>query len=130
MSKIISIVEGTFNFGSRYNNYDGFIIALDNGQAVKLGIDNNQNCCENWGYMMSQDNFEEFVGSEIVKIEAVDEALNVSIVPDIYEGGVMFVNIQTTKGLLQFTAYNEHNGYYSHDAVVIENDVKTIENYL
>ena len=25
-----------------------------------------------------------------------------------------FINIYTTKGLLQITIYNEHNGYYGH----------------
>ena len=29
-----------------------------------------------------------------------------------------------TAGTLQFTAYNEHNGYYSHDAFVISNQIK------
>ena len=31
----------------------------------------------------------------------------------------MFVNINTSNGALQFAAYNEHNGYYGHEAVVI-----------
>ena len=38
---------------------------------------------------------------------------------DYFEGGVMFVNITTSKGVLQFVAYNEHNGYYGHSACVI-----------
>jgi tRNA(Ile2) C34 agmatinyltransferase TiaS len=35
-----------------------------------------------------------------------------------FEGGVMFVNIETNEGTLQFVAYNEHNGYYGHIAKV------------
>ena len=34
------------------------------------------------------------------------------------EGGVMFVNLETDMGTLQFVAYNEHNGYYGHEAKV------------
>jgi hypothetical protein len=30
----------------------------------------------------------------------------------------MFVNIDTSRGRLQFVAYNAHNGYYSHEATV------------
>jgi hypothetical protein len=29
------------------------------------------------------------------------------------------VNIDTDRGQLQFVAYNEHNGYYGHNAVVV-----------
>lgn len=35
-----------------------------------------------------------------------------------YEGNTMFVNIDTDRGVLQFVAYNEHNGYYGHSASV------------
>ena len=30
----------------------------------------------------------------------------------------MFVNLETNKGTLQFVAYNEHSGYYGHEAKV------------
>lgn len=46
------------------------------------------------------------------------------------EGGdTMFVNIQTDRGILQFTAYNRHNGYYGHRAVVSCNQLD-YEDYL
>lgn len=31
----------------------------------------------------------------------------------------MFINVETTRGLLQFAAYNEHNGYYGHDVLLV-----------
>lgn len=31
----------------------------------------------------------------------------------------MFINVETTKGLLQFVAYNEHNGYYVHEVKLV-----------
>ena len=34
-------------------------------------------------------------------------------------GGAMFVNLETSEGLLQFVAYNAHNGYYGHEAVLV-----------
>ena len=36
----------------------------------------------------------------------------------------MFVNINTSNGLLQFAAYNNHNGYYGHNAYfLIDNNI-------
>lgn len=31
----------------------------------------------------------------------------------------MFINVETTNGLLQFVAYNEHNGYYGHEVKLV-----------
>ena len=43
-------------------------------------------------------------------------------------GGIMFVNFVTSKGVMQFVLYNEHNGYYGHDVHVgkMVADVTTI----
>ena len=111
MSKIVSINEESFD------QYDGFIVSLDDSNSIKLGIDNFQSCCENWGYFMTNDSLDDFIGAEVVDVNLVDECLNVEKAPDIYEGGIMFVNIETNRGTLQFVAYNEHNGYYGHEAM-------------
>lgn len=118
MEKIIKITEKSFNT-SKYDDYDGFIIQTDK-QLIKLGISNGQSCCETYGYFMSDDNLEEFVGASLLSLNIVDDCLlPKKLEDDFYEGGTMFVNIETDKGTLQFTAYNSHNGYYSHEAVVI-----------
>lgn len=116
--KILEIKEGTFDKGS-WSGYDGFIITLYDGTQVCLGISNGQSCCENWGYLMSEDSLEEFIGAEYIGVEVVDSALSHVKMRDMYEGSCMFVNISTSNGLLQFVAYNEHNGYYGHSAVVV-----------
>jgi len=115
MEKILEIKETSFD------GKDGFTIITDN-QTIKLGIDNGQCCCENWGYFMSEYNLEDFIGSELLDVKITDSLLktnNEFDVNDMYEGDVMFVNIETSNGLLQFVAYNEHNGYYGHGACVI-----------
>jgi hypothetical protein len=38
---------------------------------------------------------------------------------DLDAGSAMFINVETTKGLLQFVAYNEHNGYYGHEVKLV-----------
>lgn len=118
--KIASIEETSFGGEQRWYNYEGYEITLDGGQKIKMGIDNGQSCCENWGYIISEDNLAQFVGAEYFGIEAVGEALEHVEIKGVYEGGIMFININTSEGVLQFVAYNEHNGYYSHNAVVIE----------
>lgn len=123
MATIESIKETTFSTREGYCGYDGFVIEMTDGTDIKMGISNYQSCCENWGYLMSEDNLDDFIGAYIYSIEGVGQALEHVQVPSIYEGGIMFINISTSKGLLQFVAYNGHNGYYSHDAVVIQNGV-------
>lgn len=126
MSKIKSITETTFPRGN-YSGYDGFVVALDDGNDINLGISNGQSCCENWGYFLTNDQPQDFIGAEVLEVKVVDACLNVEKVPKLYEGGAMFVNVETDRGTLQFTAYNAHNGYYSHEAVFVHNGVTNSE---
>ena len=119
--KIVSIEETTFKIES-YSQYDGIVITLDDGTSVKMGISNFQQCCESWGYLTSNDNYDEFIGAEYYGMNIVDTALNENTVVELYEGDAMFVNIDTSEGKLQFVAYNDHNGYYGHHAVVVVNN--------
>jgi hypothetical protein len=118
LEKILKIQETSFD------GKDGFVITTDQ-QEIKLGIDNGQCCCEEWGYFMSEDDLSEFIGSNLISVQVVSTALKKwDVIENIYDGDVMFVNIQTSNGLLQFVAYNEHNGYYGHEACVISKQVK------
>ena len=116
---ILSIEETSFTGGSQgwETIYEGFLITT-NKQQIRMGIDNDGKCCENWGFFMTNDDLQEFIGARLLEVKIVDACLNVEKAPDIYEGDVMFVNFETSHGTLQFTAYNEHNGYYSHEVVV------------
>lgn len=67
---------------------------------------------------MTNDSPIDFLGAEIYGVSITNACLVTEKAPDIYEGSVMYVNIETSEGTLQFTAYNEHNGYYSHTALV------------
>ena len=117
--KIVKIEDTT------WGRFDGYVLTLEGGSQVKLGINNGQCCCENWGYLISEDDLSEFVGSEYHGVEVVDTKLAHVEMRDIYEGSCMFVNINTSNGVLQFVAYNEHNGYYGHEAVVIVDGTTT-----
>lgn len=132
MSKIKSIEEATFDhISSGYNSsFDGYVITCDDETTIKVGIDNSSQCCENWGYLTSEDDLKDFIGASVIQVAIVDEALATTVVPELYEGGTMFVNIETDKGKFQIVAYNDHNGYYSHEAVVVQNGVATETQYL
>lgn len=119
MEKIRSITEGNFRAGEYNSSFEGIIIVTTK-QTINIGISDQQDCCEQAGYVTSEDSFEDFIGAGLLSIEVVSEALERTPVPDLsYEGSAMFVNVNTSKGLFQIVAYNIHNGYYSHEAVVI-----------
>jgi hypothetical protein len=99
-------------------------------QVITLAISNGQSCCENWGYLMSEDWTGKFLEAELRGISLTDtnrtkktfsgkwtaemEEKNPTAIFIEQEGQVMFVDIETDKGTLQFVAYNSHNGYYGH----------------
>ena len=111
----ITDVEGL----SDYAGYDGFEVETT-VQKIKLLIDNSQDCCESWGHFWMNDKPEDFIGAELLGVEVVDAALDTHKMDDLSldEGETMFVNLRTSVGVLQFTAYNSHNGYYGHMAEV------------
>lgn len=123
MEKIIEIKDYEAEIG--YSNVAGFEV-ITNKQNIKLYIDNDSSCCERWGFFWCNDNPQKFVGANLYSVKLTDTELNEeemkanNLNPNEkwFEGGVMFVNLETNKGTLQFVAYNEHNGYYGHEATV------------
>lgn len=122
MEKILRIEETTFKKSKEdYNYFDGFQIITDE-QTIKIGIANGQDCCENFGCIITNDDTKDFIGAKLKSLAIVDIALNnkkIEALEYLDEGGAMFVNLETSKGLLQFVAYNAHNGYYGHSAVLV-----------
>jgi hypothetical protein len=137
MEKILRIEETSNSIGQRgWCGTEGYAIITDK-QTIKLLIDSGQSCCEHYGYFMSEDKFDSFEGATLLDITITDTCLNTQKLNDehvgdgkgnLYAGGIMFVNIHTDKGVLQFVAYNEHNGYYGHTAYVISEQLKHEEN--
>jgi hypothetical protein len=126
MERIISIKESApivfDEDDQRRGRLDGYEIVTSR-QVIKIGVTNDQSCCESWGYLMSEDNVEEFIGSNLLDVKIVDTALNERCHVDTDEGDTMFVNLYTTAGLLQFVVYNCHNGYYGHTAIVLSEQI-------
>ena len=73
--QMLSIVTGA------YSEYDGYEISTDENQYYVL-INNGQSCCENWGYLSSDDNLDYFVGAELIEVKLTDVALNQKVVEE------------------------------------------------
>lgn len=123
--------------------FDGFEIVTSE-QTILVAIDNTSQCCEDVGYFMTNDSLDEFIGAQLQDIDYVDGELAVHTVSTKYlttylngeerefstqnhyvdikrerelndaNNYAMFVNFHTSKGKLQFVAYNAGNGYYGH----------------
>lgn len=108
------------------NGTDGFEIVTSE-QVIALMIDMRTGCCETPGYFMTNDDIQEFIGAELRSVTLTDTALNtIKSIPDVgYDGGIVFVNLTTNRGVLQFVAYNQQNGYYSHDVRIRSKQLRT-----
>lgn len=103
-------------------DYDGFDIVTTD-QVIQVLISNRSDCCEIWGHFVVNDDPKEFLGASLLGIELTDTALNTKILSKELEygvdnGGIVFVNLKTNLGTLQFAVYNSHNGYYGHTVVI------------
>jgi hypothetical protein len=127
MEKILMINEEGFTIqkANWKDHYEGYNVVTDQ-QIIKVGISSGQCCCENYGYLTTNDDINEFIGANLLSISITDQALNNKKIEELEYldcGDTMFVNIETSKGLLQLVAYNSHNGYYGHNAVLISKQV-------
>jgi len=76
-----------------------------------------QDCCEDWGYIISEDKPDYFIGATLLSVTEVDDELKVKDVAfdSIDDYSSVFINFETSKGTFQLTVYNGHNGYYGHE---------------
>lgn len=115
----------------RKSEYGGVLITTTD-QVIKLLVDDSQRCCEDVGYFLTEDRVGDFIGAELIDVRLTDDELEEALMEQFglgtpdgfngyrrFEGSLMFVDIVTDRGLLQFVAYNEHNGNYGHDALVV-----------
>lgn len=100
-------------------DFEGYEIKT-NKRTLQLLIDNYLQCCENWGYISTPDDTSHFIGAELYRWNDAASDQAIDDLDDKFEGNAQFITLFTSKGELTFAVYNEHNGYYSHGAVVIE----------
>lgn len=126
MTEIIESINDNFSgwhktvYGD--SRYSGVKI-ITNTQEILLLIDDSDRCCEHWGHLSSHDDAKEFIGAELLSIIETDSELHTKEIKEMEDMNISidcayFITLKTSKGDLQFTIYNEHNGYYGHDVVI------------
>jgi len=92
----------------------GLKIETDKGN-IELLISDNQSCCENWDalFLETPDDLSKIIGAKLIEVSDIE------INTQEYDQNSCGLNetqlrVVTTKGIIQFAIYNEHNGYYSH----------------
>ena len=107
----------------------GYTIRTDTDEICLL-IEEGQLCCEETGYLWSEEDPSCFVGATLTKVTLTNTSLNTQRFPqpenpepEIIFGrpeifgertNTVFVNLHTDRGTLQFVAYNTHTGAYGH----------------
>jgi len=100
---IISIetIDGPFPRGLGY----AFRMS-DSSKNIICTIDNGTQCCEVFG-VHTASVMDDFIGAEFLSMELGEETRD-------YETMSVDVFISTSRGKINLTFYNEHNGYYTH----------------
>lgn len=138
MTRKIRIIEEVFDVPlearwdentTRTKMFDGYVIETED-ETIQILVQNEQQCCENCGYIVSEDELSQFVGANILEVSVVDESLittvlnKLPVVEDDYTYlEAVFVNVNTDKGLLQFAVYNAQNGYYGHEIRILSKEL-------
>lgn len=107
-----------------YELYDGYEIKTTEHKYHIL-ISNGQNCCEHWGYIVSEDNLDDFIGKELISVEVTNTALDKKKVKELWVDSdqIQFVDFTFSDGgVLQFAVYNAHDGYYGHPIIIAKDD--------
>jgi len=96
-----------------------------NQHVYQVLISNYRACCENFGYIASEDDLSVYLGAVLLDVKLTDTArsttmLNSEELGDLDEVRIQFVDFVTDKGVFQLAVYNGHNGYYGHDVKVIK----------
>lgn len=117
---------GMINILAGKSNMDGYRVQTDL-HTFHVLIDNNQSCCETWGYLSSEDDPQQFIGAKLLEVRLTDKALKSKVVENsgYYGddcGGIQFVDFITDRGAFQLAVYNAHNGYYGHEILIAKDE--------
>lgn len=117
------------------NYLEGYEVVTDKTK-IKVVIDCRQQCCEDAGYLTTNDDLEDFIGAKLYEVVLTDVSLKtknaLEIPKNAYydEGDIIFINLKTSSGILQFCVYNAQNGYYGHQVkILVGNDI-LVDDYI
>jgi hypothetical protein len=117
-------LSGMISTLSGGRSMDGYEVKTEQDTFLVL-IDNEQSCCESFGYFSTDDKLDEYIGARLLDMELTDKALKTEPIEELEyldAGGVQFATFKTDKGDFQLAVYNAHNGYYGHGIIVAKNN--------
>lgn len=100
-------------------NREGFKITTTN-HIFEISIDAGYQCCEDYGYMVTECDIRDFIGSDIKSVECVvgsdyaKRLIEFANSKEIEVESCCFLIFETSHGTLDFAIYNMHNGFYEH----------------
>ena len=95
------------------DGYCGYKITTDNGIII-LGISSQEMCCEDWGYDI--ENMDGKIGARVLSEKFdLDSRFKKGFNEEI---DATSLTIETDRGLIILSIWNEHNGYYPHNYIV------------
>lgn len=101
------IKQNTKGWSSSINFID------DNDNFV--GFDDNQQCCEQFGWYITSEATEDASSPELSEEELVDYRFDTTFVDNYdFDEAVVFRLVNDNGGVAHLHLYNSHNGYYSH----------------
>jgi len=123
-AKILSITGDYETVGSDGEDLVGLKIETNKGD-IKLLISSYQSCCENWEalFLETPDDLSKVIGAKLISVSDLEIETN-EYDSDSDELRETQLRVTTTKGIIQFAVYNEHNGYYSHATFLQVFDMK------
>ena len=106
-----------------------------NQHQYRVLIRDQPSCCEQWGYITSEDDLSGYVGSTLLAVKLTDTALRTAVMQELEEtdfdcGGIQFVDFVTDKGVFQLAVYNSHNGYYGHRVRITKDEEVLLDSAL
>lgn len=80
-----------------------------------VGFDDNQQCCENFGWYITREATEDHGYPELSEEELVGYRFDTTFVDNYdFDETVVFRLVSDKGGVAYLHLYNSHNGYYSH----------------
>lgn len=102
---------------------DYLLLVFADATALKFW-DGGQSCCESrWMTCDDAPEFDRYIGSTFIGADIVEGG---NIGEGYGEHETQFLNVRTTKGVIQAVTHNEHNGYYGGFSVQASNDIGTL----
>lgn len=98
------------------------ITATDRTYNFVLAISNIHQCCEYWEAKLDVPEYvkpSEGTGDYIAFVNSI-EVIEQEI--EDYEGGKIIARVETNKGIFEGYVLCEHNGYYSHEVEILEDN--------